>query len=36
MDIGYLCYGTDFNMNRLAIRVMMYNSKSYWEHCPYS
>jgi hypothetical protein len=22
VDIGYLCYGTDFNMNRLAIRVM--------------
>jgi hypothetical protein len=21
-NIGYLCYGTDFNMNRLAIRVM--------------
>ena len=22
VDIGYLCYGTDFNVNRLAIRVM--------------
>ena len=29
MDIGYLCYGTDFNMNRLAIRVMQPPTSSH-------
>ena len=27
--IGYLCYGTDFNMNRLAIRVMQPPTSSH-------
>jgi hypothetical protein len=29
IDIGYLCYGTDFNMNRLAIRVMQLPTSSH-------
>jgi hypothetical protein len=29
VDIGYLCYGTDFNMNRLAIRVMQPPTSSH-------
>jgi hypothetical protein len=29
VDIGHRCYGTDFNMNRLAIRVVPKYSSSY-------
>jgi hypothetical protein len=29
IDIGHECYGTDFNMNRLAIRVFPKNTLSY-------
>ena len=29
VDIGYLCYGTDFNMNHLAIRVIQPPTSSH-------
>jgi hypothetical protein len=29
IDIGYLCYETDFNMNRLAIRVIQSPTSSH-------
>ena len=29
VDIGYLCWGTDFNMNRLAIRVIQLPTSSH-------
>jgi hypothetical protein len=29
VDVGYYCWGTDFNMNRLAIRVFPKNTLSY-------
>jgi hypothetical protein len=29
VDIGYHCYGTNFNMNRLAIRVIQQPTSSH-------